>query len=124
MQNHIVERHATRSRFAENALNPLIVDERAIRAREVHDLDVCVAGFEPAVHARHEGDVEDEVHSLGSPDRLDRAGSHAKSQGVRVRLRCPKDPHEPGILTCSIPVFVTARTGRRVNFAPPPFVES
>src|SRR5258706_9062764 len=72
----------------------LVVDERAVGARQVLDLDVPIGGRQPAVNPRDERCVQDEVGSGRAADGLDRA---------RRQAECPlgtlKNPHVGAILT-------------------------
>ena len=62
-------------------LDAFVVDERAVGARQVDHFEAVFLRAQPAVQARHERDVEDEVGPGGASDGLDGARREAEREG-------------------------------------------
>ena len=67
-------------RSQHDAVNLLAVDHRSVGRAEIFDDElVGLVRPEPAVKARDERRVNDEIGASGAADRLDTSGRHAKS---------------------------------------------
>ena len=62
------------------ALDAMAVDEGAIRAAKVDDVQRVIPGLEPAMHPGDERGVEHDVNVLAAADRSARACRHAKRE--------------------------------------------
>ena len=73
-------RRAGRPPSAAPCVDPLAVDERAVGALEVHDLELGRPGGQPAVQPRHQRRIDDEVGARRAADRLDAARQNAEGE--------------------------------------------
>ena len=73
----------------------LVVDVRAVRARQVSHVERVVPGGQLAMQAGHEGGVHDEVGAGRAADGLDVARHNPERHGVHAlgHLRTLKNPH-------------------------------
>jgi hypothetical protein len=76
--------------------DPSVVDERAVCAVKVLDLERPVpCGRQAAMKAGDHGRVHDEIRARRTPDGLDRARKNTKSQrSCLCALTALKNPHE------------------------------
>src|SRR5215213_11969941 len=61
----------------------LVVDERPVGALQIDHLELVGGGSQPAVQARDQCDIEDEIGARSAADGLDRSGVQPKG-GVRA----------------------------------------
>ena len=70
------------------ALHLLVIDEDAVGARQVFDLDMSVGRRQSTVHARDEGRVDNEIGPRRAANGLDGAGRQAERSFLTLQ-----DPH-------------------------------
>ena len=75
------------------ALHAAIVDECAVRAREVHHFHVLFTGLESAVQPGDERGIDDKIGPPSAPYRLDGTRFETKEERPIGRLAALQDPH-------------------------------
>ncbi len=71
----------------------LVVDERPVGARQIDHLERIVRSGQPAMNARHERGIQNEIGPRGTADSLDGARLQSKRHRIVGRLGSLQGPH-------------------------------